>query len=223
MINTIVDKVFVITTLNSNRVDYIRNHLNETGINFDFFVSPETKIITDSIIVQDGGDVYDKHHKASISLISSFVSIVEISKISNFEKICIIEDDCYFDTGWKDSLTHFYNNLPNDWDLINLGYHPLHDSDSIKEKINDFVYKPLNYHHTTHCMIVKNTCFDEYINMNNKFKYTIPVDYVFNEIYKNSSYKSFYPVEKFVYQLSVRKNTYNVPNINLRFNSLVIK
>lgn len=223
MINTIVDKVFVITTLNSNRVDYIRNHLNENGINFDFFVSPETKIITDSIIVQDGGDVYDKNHKALISLISSFVSIVEISKISNFEKICIIEDDCYFDTEWKDSLTHFYNNLPNDWDLLNVGYHPLHDTDTIKQKYNDSVNIPLNWHHTTHCMIIKNTCYEKIINQVHKWNYTLPIDYIFNEIYKEKQLSCFSPIDAFCYQLSVRKNTYNVPNINLRFNSLLIK
>lgn len=223
MLHTLVDKVFVITTLNSDRVDYIRDHLCSNNIQFEFFIAPESKIITDSIIVQDGGDTSDKNHKSLISLISSFVSIVEISKISNFKKICIIEDDCYFDKGWQDSLSNFYNNLPIDWDLLNVGYHPLHDTDTIKEKYNAYVNIPLNWHHTTHCMIMKNNCYDKIINHVHKWNYTLPIDYIFNEIYKEKKLNCFYPTEGFCYQLSVRKNTYNIPNIKLRFKSLLIK
>ena len=217
MINSLVDKIFLITTLNSSRFDYISNHLKENDINYELFIATNYKLFSNNIKVIDSGE----ETRPSLSLLSSFISIIYSAKLHNYNSIAILEDDCFFAENWKEKFQNFYSNIPNDWDLINLGYHPLHESDTIKEKINDFVYKPLNYHHTTHCMVVKNTCFDEYININNKFKYTMPSDYVFNEIYKNPSYKSFYPVEKFVYQLSVRNIGYEISGADLRFKSLI--
>lgn len=221
MINSIVDKVFVITTLNSNRVDYIKNHLNENDIKFDFFIAPEKLIITDNIIVKDGGDVSSKNHKASISLTSAYTSIVEISRINNFKKICVIEDDSFFTKNWIQKINIFFKNIPNDWDILNLGYHPLHDTDTIKQKYNDYVNIPLNWHHTTHCMMLKNTSFNEFLNLINHWKYTIPIDYIFNEIYKNKKFKCFFPSEKIIHQLSVRDIKYDIENMNLRFKSFV--
>lgn len=219
MINSIVDKVFVITTLNSNRVDYIKNHLVENDIKFNFFIAPETKIITDSILVNDGGDLKNKNHRALLSLISSFISIIEISKIENLNKVCIIEDDCFFEKHWQIKLNNFISNLPQDWDLLNVGYHPLHDTDTIKERYNEYVNIPLNWHHTTHCMIINNTCYDEVINQIHKWNYTLPIDYIFNEIYKNKNFKSYIPSDRFIYQISVRDREYNIPNCNFRFKS----
>lgn len=217
MINSLVDKIFLITTLNSSRFDYISNHLKENNINCELFIATNYKLFSNDTKVIDSGE----ETRPALSLLSAFISIIYSAKLHNYNSIAILEDDCFFAENWKEKFQNFYSNIPNDWDLINLGYHPLHESDTIKEKINDFVYKPLNYHHTTHCMVVKNTCFDEYININNKFKYTMPSDYVFNEIYKNPSYKSFYPVEKFVYQLSVRNIGYEISGADLRFKSLI--
>jgi hypothetical protein len=204
MINSIADKVFVITTVDSNRTNYIKNHLIENNIKFDFFVAPETNIITSDIIVNDGGDLKNKNHKALLSLISAYVSIIEIAKISDFKIISVIEDDCYFDVDWDKKIQIVFNNLPHDWDLLNLGYHSLHETVTIKKKYNDYLNIPLNWHHTTHCMMIKNTCYDVYLKLAKDWNYTLPADYLFNEIYKNQKYKCFYPVDKFIYQLSSR-------------------
>ncbi len=219
MINSIVDKVFVITTVNSNRVDYIKKHLTDNNITFDFFVAVDTKIVTDTILVNDGGDLNTKNHKALLSLISAFVSIVETAKLQNFKSVCVIEDDCFFGQNWREKLKSFIEKLPHEWDLLNIGYHPLHDTDTIKIKYNDFVNIPLNWHHTTHCMIIKNTCYDEIINQVNKWNYTLPIDYIFNEIYKNKNVKAYIPSDKFIYQVSVRDSEYYIPGNPIRFKS----
>lgn len=222
MINSIVDKVFVITTLNSGRVDYISKHLNENDIKFDFFVAPDKRIITKDILVKDGGDVNNKNHKALLSLISSYVSIIEIARISGFKSICIIEDDCYFVKDWNQKIKMFFDHLPNNWDLLNLGYHPLHDTETIKEKYNDYVNIPVNWHHTTHCMMIKNTCFNEFFTLNDNrhnWDYVIPADYMFNEIYKNKKFNSYIPTEKIIHQLSFRDTKYNIEDVDIRFKS----
>ncbi len=225
MINSIVDEIFVITTFNSNRVDYIKNHLRGNNIKFNFFVSPEINVISDSFIVRDGGDTTNKNHRSLVSLISSFASIIEISKITKFEKICIIEDDCFFTKNWQIKFQAFVENLPNEWDLLNVGYHPLHDTDSIKESLNDYVNIPLNHHWTTHCIIIKNTCYDKLLNTIKEWNYSIPMDYIFNEIYKNKNFKSYIPKEHIVYQLSYRNSLTEVDHINneiIKFKSTLL-
>ena len=225
MINSIVDKVFVITTLNSDRVDYISKHLNDNNIKFDFFVATDKRVITENIFVKDGGDLSNKNHKSSLSLISAYVSIIEIARISGFKSICIIEDDCYFVKDWNQKIKIFFDNLPNNWDLLNLGYHPLHDTDTIKEEYNDYVNIPLNWHHTTHCMMIKNTCFSEFFTLNDnrhKWEYVIPIDYMFNEIYKNKKFNSYIPADKIIHQLSIRNNKYLIEDMDIRFKSDVL-
>lgn len=225
MINSIVDKVFVITTLNSERVDYISKHLNHNNIKFDFFVAPDKRVITGDILVKDGGDLSNKNHKASLSLISAYVSIIETARISGFKSICIIEDDCYFVKDWCQKIKVFFDNLPNNWDLLNLGYHPLHDTETIKERYNDYVNIPLNWHHTTHCMMIKNTCFGEFLTVNDNrhnWEYVIPIDYIFNEIYKNKKFNSYIPADRIIHQLSNRDTKYHIEDIDIRFKSDVL-
>lgn len=217
MLHTVTDKVFLITTIRSKRFEYISSHLEQNGIEYQVVVAPDYEIISDNIKVLHSG----KDNRSSVSLLSIYQSLIEMSKLSKYKKITIIEDDCYFVKNWKKLFTDFYDSLPKDWDLINLGYHPIHDSDTIKESYNQYAYIPRNWHHTTHCMMVSNNAYDEFLNLYPKWKYSIPIDYTFNEIYKNSQYKSFCPVEKIVYQLSVRDTVYPIDGTDLRFESAI--
>ena len=46
MINSLVDKIFLITTLNSSRFDYISNHLKENNINCELFIATNYKLFS---------------------------------------------------------------------------------------------------------------------------------------------------------------------------------
>lgn len=218
MLNGIVEKIFVITTVNSNRVEHITSNLQLNGIKFEFIIAPEANILTKDISVLHSGI----DSRPALSLLSTYVSILEYSKINNYSKIAILEDDCYFSIGWDVKFNSFYESVDPEWDLLNIGYHPLHDTDTIKDKINERVYAPKNWHHCTHCMLIKNTAFSRFQEITKEFNYAIPADYIFNEIYKDSRYKSFYPVENFIYQLSTRLDcVYDIPGNSLRFKSLI--
>lgn len=217
MLHTLVDKVFVITTISSNRYEYIRSHLAENDIQYQVVVAPNYEIITDKIkVLHSGNDT-----RSSISLLSIYQSVVEMARLQRYKKICIIEDDCFFLNNWKYSFTKFYNNIPIDWDLLNIGYHPIHDTDTIKEFYNDYAYIPKNWHHTTHCTMLNNTIYGEFLNLYSRWNYTIPIDYTFNEIYKNHLFKSFCPTDHIAHQLSVRDNVYPIEGIDLRFESAI--
>lgn len=216
MLNSFVDKIFVITTINSDRFNHIKHHLDEMYLNYEFVVSPEPTILSDKIKVIDSGlgDV-----RPSISLLSVYKSILEKSKLHNFKSICVIEDDCFFISDWVEKFNLFYNNIPTDWDILNLGYHPSHDFLAVKEVINSYVCIPKSNYHTTHCIMIKNICFKTIIE---NINYNIPIDYVFNLLYQDDKYKCYVPLEKIVYQLSIRKDQdYNIPNATVRFKSYI--
>lgn len=217
MLHTLVDKVFLITTINSERFDYIASHLKENDIEYQTIVAPNYKIITDEIkVLHSGIDV-----RPALSLLSTYQSIIEISRLCKYKRITIIEDDCFFVSNWKELFVNFYNNIPTNWDVLNIGYHPIHDVDTIKESYNEYAYIPKNWHHTTHCMMLNNNIYEEFLDLYSRWNYTIPIDYTFNEIYKNSKFKSFCPVNKIVYQLSIRDQSYPIENIDIRFKSFL--
>ena len=214
-----VDKIFVITTENSERVEYVKNHLFERNIhNYEFFVAPDYHLMSENHTMCDtqSNDV-----RASISLLCSFRSIIEMCRINDFEKIMIIEDDCYLIPNYMYKLSQFLENIPHDWDVLNLKYHHLHATDTIFEKFNDYANIPLKWHHTTHMMAIKNTIYEQYIAESNK-NLDFPVDYVFNLIYANAKFKCFYPTSPFAYQLSLRVGQQKDPILPFSFKSSII-
>lgn len=202
MLNSICDKIFVITTIDSDRVDYIRNHLDSHGVKFEFHIAPFFGIIDPNRILHSPPQ---RESRPSISLISAYLSIIESCRISGIKRVGIIEDDCFLLSDWQEKFKRFYNKVPSDWDILNLGYHPMHDTATIKEKISDLVSKPLNWHHTTHCMVVRNTAYVPFKHMLNHWNWHLSIDYTFNELYKRTEMKSYIPEEHIAYQLSYRK------------------
>lgn len=221
MINSIVDRVFLITTLNSNRFEYISNHLKCNDIEYDIHIAPEYTILSKEIKVKDSGI---EECRPALSLLSSYVSIIEKSKLLKYDKICIIEDDCYFVQNWQSKFKYFYDNIDRCWDILNLGYHPMQEIYTLKKDYNNFAYIPTNHHFTTHCMLINNNIFNTFLKINKDMLYSIPADYIFIELYKNEKIKSFVPIEKIAWQLSVRDDfKYDIPDIKIkRFESLLV-
>jgi hypothetical protein len=218
MINDIVNKVYVITTLNSDRVKYISTHLKNNDINFEFFVSPLYNLFRNTAV----HDLESNECRPSLSLISAYTSIFEMGIINDYDSIGIIEDDCFFLDGWESKFELFIKNIPEkNWDILHVGYHMLHETDSVLKNINKYVNIPINWHHTTHCMLVKKNMYKKYIDIVFDKQFTYPVDYVFNEIYKEKKYNCFSPVDKIAYQLSSRNNKNEDPHVKVAFKSFV--
>ena len=116
----------------------------------------------------------------------------------------------------------FYTHIPSDWDILNLGYHPIHDVEDCKINLNKFVSIPTKNYYTTHFTVIKSSCFDLYVDLSEIFKYKLPADCLFIELY--DKVKSFVPNEKFAYQLSLRENQeeFEIPNApKHRFSSFI--
>lgn len=216
MLHTIVNKVFVITTVASNRVNYIEEHLRNNSITFEYVIAPEVMFIDPNIAVR-GGDA-----KTNISLVSAYVSILETARLCGYESIAVIEDDCFFVKDWEVALKNFLQHLPSEWDILNLGYHPNQYTTGVRIPYNEFVIKPSTNYFTTHCMIFKKRSFQPIIDVIHNCRYNKAIDHMVIELYNNSQFNCFAPIQQFIYQLSVRQSSYyNIPDNPIRFPSLI--
>ena len=57
-------------------------------------------------------------------------------------------------------------------------HQPTPEQQKFKEFYNEYAYIPRNWHHITHCMMIKNTIYDEFLNLYSK---------TFNEFLKKIS------------------------------------
>jgi hypothetical protein len=218
VLHNIVDKIFVITTVASKRFGYIDNHLKSNGIKFEYVIAPETSFIDSSISVSGG------FHKPNISLVSAYVSILENARISGYESVAVIEDDCFFAKNWEESLSLFLANLPNEWDILNLGYHPSQLATGVRIPVNEYVIRPSTDYFTTHCMVFKKRSFQPIIDAVHNSVYNKAIDHITIELYQNPEFNCFAPVKHFAYQLSVRQSPYyEIPEDPSRFPSLLFQ
>jgi len=203
MLNQLCEKIFVITTVDSDRVEYIQNHLDQRGVKFEFYVAPFYGLINPQHALHSPPQ---RESRPSISLTCAYYSIFEMCRINRIKTVAVLEDDCFLLEDWDTKLQRFYNKLPPDWDMLNLGYHPMHQHHSVKDIVNDLVAKPLDWHHTAHLMVARNTAYNPFKHMVNHWNWHIANDYVFNELYKRKEIKTYIPTEHMAYQLSYRKS-----------------
>ena len=195
MINDIVDKVFVISTLfGVERATYITKHLDSFNIKYDVRISPDRSFFTP--FTHEGHEV----KSAEQSLSSAYASIFYESIYYGYDKICIIEDDTKLIDNFKLEFEKFYSYVPNDWDVIHLGDY---DNEKFIEKcnVNEHVDQ-IALKYVVNCMLYRGKAlYENIINHIVKSKYQI--DFVMNHVY-GSGAKCYSPTTKLTYQLSYR-------------------
>ncbi len=120
--------------------------------------------------------------KGNVGLIMSNIEIIKDAKEKNYEKILILEDDCYFTDEIK-NINEYIEKLPEDWDMFYLGgNHNIGWLGTQPPKIiNDKIVK-LHYTFTTHFVAIKNNMFDILINELQTFK--SPIDVLYTNLQK---------------------------------------
>lgn len=117
ILNQLFNKIYVISSYpTQNRLKSLTGFLNILDIKFELVIAPKKKYFKpdyEMTLVSESAQ----------SLISANESIFLKEKIIESESFCVIEDDIYFDKNYHDKLTLFLTNLPNNWEILNLGYH----------------------------------------------------------------------------------------------------
>ena len=117
--NQFFKKIYVISSYpTQNRLNDLIPFLNKENIQYELIISPKKKYFAD----ENNEGLW--LGKGNFSLISANESIFLKESYLKSESFCILEDDIWFDINYKEKLNLFFKDVSNDWEILNLGYHP---------------------------------------------------------------------------------------------------
>lgn len=118
VLNKYFNKVYVISSYATHsRLSDLLPFLDKENIQYELIIAPKKKYFKpdyDKTLVNEGAQ----------SLISANESIFLKESYLKSESFCILEDDIWFDINYKEKLNLFFTGMSNDWEILNLGYHP---------------------------------------------------------------------------------------------------
>lgn len=214
-VDDIFKNAYVITTQNSNRIKYIKKTLAENDINFNFIVAPDYHIIDPNFPCRD--DI-NNNPQRYMSLTSAANSLIEMARISDLDSICIMEDDCFFVSNWKEDINIFLKSIPDDWDFLNLG---ITEECPDLETYNEYAKIIHGLYWGTHCIYYKKSIFNDFLQIYLDYFCDIPYDHLAIALYRN--HKCYTPAKKLIRQISISDRApYNKDvNSNIFFKSQI--
>ena len=135
-----IDKIYFINLDKSkDRLDMMLEYGKNLNLKLKRFPAVYGKDLNTDKLIEKG--ILDKNNKLNKGEIGCFLSHINIWKEAikkNYEHILILEDDIIFTDNFKNNFNKYYNQVPNDWDIIHLG------GSRIKGKlINKNIIKPI--------------------------------------------------------------------------------
>ena len=115
ILNTVFDKIYVITLENSSRISRVMTELN--GIDFEFHYGVNGETIDLNHYRNLGSKLMRGQIGCSLSHLGVYKKIVEI----NYKSVLILEDDIRL-TYELNNLNQYIEQLPKEWGLFYLGH-----------------------------------------------------------------------------------------------------
>lgn len=118
ILNQIFDKIYIISSYSTqNRINNIIEYLNKKNIHYELVISPKKKYFGDN---NNEGLWLGQ---GAFSLLSANESIFLKEFYIKSESFCILEDDIFFVEDYDKKIKLLMERLPDDWQILNLGYH----------------------------------------------------------------------------------------------------
>jgi len=195
ILNESFDKVYLITSYSTcNRLVELLSFFNKENIEVELVVAPKKQyFIPDPNLHKTPGTYSHLSAVESIFLKESFV------KSNSF---AVMEDDIFFADDYVDKLKLFFQMLPNDWDVLNLGFH---EWTSLKSQDANVVYKLQKEERMcgTHFVAYKHNTVSFMMDKLSVCGY--PMDwFLCDEIYSN--FKTYACLDQIFYASSYREN-----------------
>ena len=117
------------------------------------------------------------HSAGAYGCLLSHVEVVEAARRSGADSVLIFEDDAVFDPQLQDKFASFIKEVPADWDMLYLG--ALHKDEPVM--VAEHVGR-ITKANSTFAYALKNTVFDEFIDLNRKAERVLDMNsYVLQE------------------------------------------
>jgi GR25 family glycosyltransferase involved in LPS biosynthesis len=148
-----------------------------------------------------------------IGVILSNLQIIHNAKSNNYEKILIIEDDCYFTEEVK-NINEYFMLLPDDWEMLYMGgNHNTHMGVPPPIKVNEKIQK-LHSSFSAHLVGIKSNMYD-FIEKSLK-NLKEPLDVSYARLQKSFNAYSFFPA------IAKQKSDYSdIQNKKVDYNWLI--
>ena len=198
ILNKYFNKVYVISSYATySRLSDLLPFLDKENIKYELIISPKKKYFKPDYNITLANE-------GNQSLTSANESIFLKELYIKSDSFCVMEDDVFFDLEYEIKLTKFFNQLPSDWDILNLGYH---DHSPINSKmIADISYYKLNKNEEivgTHIISYKKHTVQHLLNVIENSIY--PMDwFLTRNVY--SQFNTYTCSNKIFYSSSFRKN-----------------
>lgn len=193
ILNKTFDKIYVIGSFaTQNRYNDINNKLKEEQIDIEWVIAPKKKYFLQQW-TDDAPNL-----RGNWSHQSAIESIFLKSKLIGLHNFLILEDDVVFDDYYINKFQTFYSTVPEDWQILNMGYH-FHST-----QVESNIYYKFDCGSNligVHAMAYKNNTFDIILNEIDTCKYPIDI-FLNNNIYKK--FNTYVATEKLFYQSSYR-------------------
>lgn len=193
MLNNFFDKIFYINL--DRRVDRNKEIVEELK---KFNIDAERFSAVDSEIINVPSSWTG--NKGSYACLQSHLEILKLSKKMNYKRILILEDDVVFNDNLNNIFSLYFNEVPENWDLLYLsGNHNQHCGYNV-DKVSEHIIK-CNMTYSTHSYAIDSKIYDyiiEILNIGDK-----PIDVIYSDVQKVKDCYSFYP------GLSSQRNGYS--------------
>lgn len=227
VLNQYFDKIYVITSyFHKPRIKYITKLFGFEDIKFDFHYAVHPDFLDESPIINylnylnKNGEIDTlPTSKYRISATISHLQTLRQFQYSNYKNILIFEDDVSFEDNYKIKISNFMDNVPSDWDILNLGRNYTYKSSQVKT-LNQFVDIPLTLYGAHAYAFSKNKIeeFCDYLEKPNQLPLGPDPHYV--KMY-NGGYKCYTPAEFIFSALSTHFKDSNFVKIGETFESFI--
>tara|TARA_B100002019_G_C21114967_1_gene520388 strand:- start:127 stop:867 length:741 start_codon:yes stop_codon:yes gene_type:complete len=156
-----------------DRKKYMEKQFENNHVKCKRFSAFDKKILSkEKILEMKNNSIIDKKHNVSKNKLGTIACLVshtelykKIKKEYNGGTFLIFEDDCKILPNFNKKLNNVLNNLPEDWDMIWLGYNKIKGY-----KYNELFYKPYagkhyGYNSQHHCYLLNYKFIPKLLNI----------------------------------------------------------
>lgn len=172
MIDSLFDRVIVVSLPNSERREHIRRHFADSGItNYEFFDAIDGAELDLAALKRDGMLAHEPIEHGGRDLVPgevgcawSHIKVYESALVRSLKRIMICEDDVQFCAGANEVIEGYMAEMPNDWDIIHFMSTRAvgcgHKYDVGRKKITEHVYLGYNEGAGAACYALTSRCME---------------------------------------------------------------
>jgi GR25 family glycosyltransferase involved in LPS biosynthesis len=204
--NNYVDNVYLINMdKDTDRLEKVTKECDKVGIKFERFPGVKVSDVSQNILDEYVPKETQKYGTdAMLGCCFSHLFVWQDAIKKNYKNILVLEDDVYFTNDFNEYLKNVIEEVPDDYDILYLGYCELLCRKS-KDCGFNYIYKPI-YPLNQHAYIVSNKGLKKLVNLITKLEEQIDV-LVGKNIDKLNAYVS---QKKIVNQLYLDSNNSNL-------------